>query len=135
MEDLDLRDGYGDGRPPPVVHAAPMLADGQLPRLLPCCLRETLDMPGDTVLARDPALVTCQGKSVWHRGDRLIVRETGQGGVVEGWKDDKLLVFWGSMNGQDYRSWVREVECDWAPQPKDSSPGTKGLDSGGRSSV
>lgn len=53
----------------------------------------------------------------WHRGDRCLVRGTGQRGIVEGWKDNLLLVFWGSMNGQDYRSWVAEVECDWTPGP------------------
>jgi hypothetical protein len=45
------------------------------------------------------------------------VREDGRHGIVEGWKGDRLLVYWGSANGRDYRDWVPEVDCDWTPAP------------------
>jgi len=40
----------------------------------------------------------------WHRGER-VEHISGQRGVVLGWKGERVLVLWGTMNGQDFRSW------------------------------
>jgi hypothetical protein len=72
-------------------------------------------------LVGPPDTVTCPGRGTWHRGDRCRVREDGRHGIVEGWKGDRLLVYWGTANGRDYRDWVPEVDCDWVPAPKISS--------------
>lgn len=70
--------------------------------------------------------------TIWHRGDRCLVRESGQHAIVEGWKGTLLLVNYGHANGRDYREWVPEAGCDWVPPPRNSSGGTKVLDVGGR---
>jgi hypothetical protein len=43
----------------------------------------------------------------WRRGDRVRV-PTGQGAVVEGWKDGRLLVLFGAMDRKPFRAWVDE---------------------------
>lgn len=53
----------------------------------------------------------------WHRGDRVLHRPSGQRGIVEGWKDGKLLIYWGAMNGQEYRDWKEDEECQWEARP------------------
>ena len=55
----------------------------------------------------------------WHKGDRVYCRANKQHGVVDGWKDGKLLVCWGlQQEKQGYiRSWVTDEDCVWQPAP------------------
>lgn len=58
-----------------------------------------------------------QKRHDWHRRDRCFYRVTGQRGIVEGWKGNMLLVYWGFNSNQAFRDWVPEADCDWEPQP------------------
>lgn len=55
----------------------------------------------------------------WHKGDRVYCRANKQHGVVDGWKDGKLLVCWGMQQMQQgyVRSWVADEDCEWQPSP------------------
>ena len=53
----------------------------------------------------------------WHRGDRVLHRPTGQRGIVEGWKEGKLLIYWGTNNQTEARDWKDDDECQWEPRP------------------
>jgi len=46
----------------------------------------------------------------WHRGDRVVHIPTQRQGVVEGWKGDAVLVWWGSLDRRPIRDWVPAAE-------------------------
>lgn len=70
------------------------------------------------VPSRDPELMGVfyprpkDPDSDWHRGDRVLCRSTGQRGIVEGWKDGRLFVYWGTDRGRDCRSWVELADAE-----------------------
>lgn len=54
----------------------------------------------------------------WVRGTRVEHAPTGCSGVVEGHKADLVLVWWGTANKVEFRSWVPSfelVEGTWQP--------------------
>ena len=53
----------------------------------------------------------------WHRGDRLLHRPSGQHGLVMGWKGDRILVHWGTVDCRLVEGWVADEDCEWQPQP------------------
>lgn len=57
---------------------------------------------------------------VWdrfHRGDRVrLVDGLGSVGIVEGWKDERVLVFWG-VNGGPCRLWHDRFDLCLADVP------------------
>lgn len=65
----------------------------------------------------------------WHRGDRIVSKRTGQHGVVEGWKDGSVLVWWGTANQRPERSWelaeeveLSESQLGWPATPEGAKP-------------
>lgn len=54
--------------------------------------------------------------SRWHRGDRVVALPTGQRAVVDGWKGNRVLLHFGTIDRREVRVWFDDVEVVPAPE-------------------